>query len=121
MLGQYFYDNDDIQKSKKMINNVKQNALTNGVYFANWDILIAWFAGEPYEVAILGNEFESKQKEFNKHYLPNAFFSGGKSEGALPLLKHKLIAGQTTIYMCQNKLCQFPVTDVKEALKQMVK
>ena len=121
MLGQYFYDDDDIQKSKKMINNVKQNALNNGVYFANWDILLAWFAGEPYEVAILGNEFESKQKEFNKHYLPNAFFSGGKSEGALPLLKHKLIEGQTTIYMCQNKLCQFPVTDVKEALKQMVK
>ncbi len=57
----YFYDDGDIQKSKKMINNVKQNALKNGIYFANWDILIAWFADEPYEVAILGNEFESKQ------------------------------------------------------------
>ena len=121
MLGQYFYNDDYIQKSKKMINNVKQNALDKGVYFANWDVLMAWFAEKPYEVAILGKEFESKQKEFNKHYLPNALFSGGVSEGALPLLKHKLIEGQTTIYMCQNKLCQFPVTDVKEALKQMVK
>ena len=121
MLGQYFYNDDYIQKSKKMINNVKQNALDKGVYFANWDVLMAWFAEKPYEVAILGKEFESKQKEFNKHYLPNALFSGGVSEGALPLLKHKLIEGQTTIYMCQNKLCQFPVTEVKEALKQMVK
>lgn len=121
MLGQYFHHDDYIQKSKKMIGNVKQNALDNGIYFANWDVLMALFAGEPYEVAILGEAFESKQKEFNQYYLPNAFFSGGRREGALPLLKHKLIEGQTTIYMCQNKLCQFPVTEVKEALKQMVK
>ena len=49
------------------------------------------------------------------------FFRAEKVKGVLPLLKHKLIEGQTTIYMCQNKLCKFPVTDVKEALKQMVK
>jgi len=121
VLGQFFYDDDSIEASKKMINNVKENALKSGVYFANWDILIAWFVEKPYDVAILGKEFESKKKEFNTHYLPDVFFSGGKNEGALPLLKNKLIEGQTTIYMCQNKSCKFPVTEVKDALKQMVK
>ena len=111
LLQRYF---DRFTQSKKMLNNVKQNALNGGTYYANWDILMAWFAGEPCEVAILG-------KEFDKHYLPNVFFSGGKSEGTLPLLENKLIEGQTTIHMCQKKACKFPVTEVKEALEQIFK
>ena len=62
-------------------------------------------------------ECEAKRKEFDKHYLPNVFFSGGKSEGTLPLLKNKLIEGQTTIYICQNKICKLPVTEVEKALR----
>jgi uncharacterized protein YyaL (SSP411 family) len=53
--------------------------------------------------------------------LPDVFLSGGRKEGNLPLLEIKLIKGQTTIYVCQNKMCKLPVTDVKEAIKQMKK
>jgi len=121
ILGQYFYNNDYIKKSEKMLNNVKQNALKGGVYYANWDILMAWFTNEPYEVAIVGKEFEVKRKEFDKYYLPDVFLSGGKNEGTLSLLESKLIEGQTTIYVCQNKACKHPATEVKEALKQIFK
>ncbi len=121
VLGQYFYDDDYIQKSKKMLNNVKQDALSGGAYYANWDILMAWFASEPYEVAIVGNDFEAKRKEFDTHYFPNVLLSGGKDEGTLALLQYKLNEGKTTIYVCQNKACQLPVTEVKEALKQIAK
>jgi len=119
MLGRYFYNDDYIQKSEKMLNNVKQNALTGRAYYANWDILMAWFSGEPCEVAIVGKECEAKRKGFDKHYLPNVFFLGGKSEGTLPLLENRLIEGQTTIYLCQNKTCKLPVTEVKEVLGQL--
>ena len=121
VLGQYFYNDDYIQKSKTMLNNVKQDALAGGAYYANWDILMAWFASEPYEVAIVGDDFEDKRKEFDTHYYPNVFLSGGKNEGSLSLLENKLNKGQTTIYVCQNKICQLPVTEVKEAMKQIVK
>ncbi|MCK5705450.1 MAG: thioredoxin domain-containing protein, partial [Cyclobacteriaceae bacterium] len=121
VLGQYFCNDDYIQKSKTMLNNVKQDALAGGAYYANWDILMAWFASEPYEVAIVGDDFEDKRKEFDTHYYPNVFLSGGKNEGSLSLLENKLNKGQTTIYVCQNKICQLPVTEVKEAMKQIVK
>jgi len=121
ILGKYFYNDDYIKKSEKMLNNVKQNALKSGAYFANWDILMAWFVSEPYEIAIVGNNFESKRKELDKYYLPNVFLSGGKNEGTLALLESKFIHGQTTIYVCQNKVCKMPVTEIKEALKQIVK
>jgi len=107
--------------SKTMLNNVKQSALDGGAYYANWDILMSWFVSPPYEVAILGDQFESKRKEFNKNYLPNVFLSGGKNEGGLSLLEGKLVEGQTTIYVCQDKACKLPVTEVKEAIKQIAR
>jgi len=120
VLGNYYYNDGYINMSKRMLNNVKQNALKGGPYYANWDILMSWFVSPPYEVAIIGNDFETKRKEFNKNYLPNVFLSGGKNEGRLSLLEGKLIEGQTTIYVCQNKSCKLPVTEVKEALKQII-
>ncbi|NOQ25683.1 MAG: DUF255 domain-containing protein [Bacteroidales bacterium] len=121
ILGKYFYKDDLIQKSEKMLNNVKQDALKHGAYFANWDILMSWFASEPFEVAIVGNDAEIKRKELDQHYLPNVFLSGGKKEGNLTLLEGKLIKGQTTIYVCQNKVCNLPVKDTQLAMKQILK
>ncbi len=120
ILGHYFYNDDYIYKSKKMLKNVKQDALKGGAYYANWDILMAWFASEPYEVAIVGKDFTSKRKEFDSYYLPNIFLSGGKDEGKLSLLEGKLIMEQTTIYVCQNKTCKMPETEVKKAVQQTI-
>ncbi len=121
VLGQYFYNEEYIGMSKKMLNNVKQNALKGGTYYANWDILMAWFASEPYEIAIVGNNFEARRKEFDTHYLPNVFLSGGINEGNLELLKNRMVKGQTTIYVCRNKLCKLPSKEVKTALSQIEK
>ena len=119
VLGHYFYNDEYTGMSKKMLNNVKHMALKSGAYYSNWDILMSWFASEPYEIAIVGNGYEDKRKEFETHYLPDVFLSGGKNEGNLALLKDKLIRGQTTIYVCRNKVCKLPATDVKEALRQI--
>ena len=119
ILGHYFSSDTYLSMSLQMLNNVKQKTITGGAYYANWDILMSWIVKPPYEVAILGSDFERIRKEFNKHYLPNVFLSGGHEEGRLSLLNGKLVDGQTTIYVCRNKTCKLPVTDVKEALIQL--
>jgi len=121
VLGTYFYEDAYINMSKTMLNNVKESALQGGAYYANWDILMSWFVSPPYEVAILGSDFEDRRKEFSKNYLPGVFLSGGKIEGRLSLLEGKLIEGQTTIYVCQDKVCKLPVTEVEEAMQQILK
>ena len=78
---------------------------------------MAWLASEPYEIAIVGNDCEAMRKEFDSHYLPNVFLSGGKTDGDLEMLSEKLVKGETTIYVCRDKQCQRPVTEVSEALK----
>lgn len=121
VLGQYFYNDDYINKSKIMLSNVKKEALTGGPYYANWDILMTWITNEPYEVAIIGNNCMDKRKEFDQYYLPNVFLSGGKNEGTLELLKDKNVAGKTTIYACQNKTCKKPETEVNKVVLELKK
>lgn len=121
MLGEYFYKDDYIHKASAMLNNVKQDAVNGNAYYANWDILMAWLAAEPFEVAIVGNDYASKRKEIDTHYLPNIFLSGGNSEGSLSLLEGKLVPGKTTIYVCRNKSCKLPTTEVSKAVEQILK
>lgn len=119
VLGHYFNNDTYINQSKTMLNNVKASTFKSGIYYANWDVLMAWFVSPPYEIAIVGKDFEAQRKALDKHYLPNTFLSGGKNEGTLPLLKGKKVEGQTTLYVCQNKACQLPVTTVEKALEQI--
>ncbi|MEI8086378.1 MAG: thioredoxin domain-containing protein [Paludibacter sp.] len=119
VLGHYFYNESYIEMAKTMLGNVQKSTLTGGVYFANWDILMAWLASEPFEVAVVGEHCEAKRKEFDKLYLPNVFLAGGKTEGTLSVLEGRLVAGETTIYVCQNKVCGLPVREVEESIKQI--
>jgi len=121
ILGKILYKEDYISKSKTMLNNVKSQTAGGMSYYANWDILLAWLVSEPHEVVIVGSACLEKRKEFDQHYLPNVFFAGGQKEGKFEILENKLVDGQTTIYVCQNKVCQLPKVAVSDALKQITK
>ena len=54
-----------------------------------------------------------------KEFLPSTLILGGIKEGNLELLKGKLIANKTMLYVCVNKTCQLPVEEVAKALAQM--
>ena len=120
VLGRYFYNDEFVEKARKMLNGIRTHSKNGGIYFANWDILMAWFASEPYEVAIVGPDCETKRKELEAHYLPNVFVCGGETERKLSLLENKLRKSETIIYVCQNESCQRPVHKVNDALKQIL-
>ena len=119
LLGTYFNNDEYIKMAGSMASMIKQDALSGGAYYGNWDILIAWHVSPPCEVAIVGDEYETYLREFDKYYLPNVFFSGGQKENSLSLLTNKLVPGKTTIYVCRNKTCNLPVTEVNEAISQI--
>jgi len=119
MLGHYLNNDEYIRISQNMLDNVKKNALKYEAYYANWDILMAWIADKPFEIAIVGNEVEAKRKEFNSYYLPNVFLSGAKTKSKLALHENKFVKNQTMIYVCRGKTCQQPTTEVKHALNQL--
>jgi uncharacterized protein len=118
-LGQYFYNDDYIARAKQMLENVKNDVTKNISFFANWGLLEESFVSAPYEVAIVGNDYGAAREKIDQNYLPGVLLSGGRDEGNLPLLENKLVKGQTTIYVCRDKTCKQPVTEVAKAIKQL--
>ena len=120
-LGLYFYKLEWVDMSKQMLHNIAETIETNPHpnFYSNWCNLYLSIVNPPYEVAVIGDNHEALMQTMNKKYIPNALFLGGKNEGSLDLLKDKLQEGQTMIYVCQNKVCKFPVTTVEDALPLM--
>ncbi len=118
-LGLYFYDQSYLEQSKQLLNNVLQTIQTSNApsFYSNWLQLYIDQLKPPYEVAILGHEAPEKLNTLTKFYLPNTILLGGKTEGNLSLLKNKLQEGETWIYVCQDKVCKFPVQEVEAALE----
>jgi uncharacterized protein YyaL (SSP411 family) len=119
LLGLFFADSRYSEKANTMVDAVAPSLTEYPQFYTNWATLLTRIIHEAYEVAIVGNTYQSTRRSLDQHYLPNVLFLGGSTEGTLALLSNKLVEGQTTIYVCQNKVCQLPVTQVEEALKQI--
>ncbi|WP_286760457.1 thioredoxin domain-containing protein [Salegentibacter sp. UBA1130] len=119
ILGHYFYDSEKKALAEQMLLNVQKDLKEYPDFYANWAIVEALLVKPPFEVAIVGKEHHRVKKEINHNYLPNVLLMGGEKEGNLELLKGKFIEGQTTIYVCKDHVCKFPVTTAREALEQI--
>ena len=121
VLGLYLYDQDKLDKAKQMMHNmdaqVTQSDQPN--FYSNWCSLYSLLVHPPYEVAIVGQEYNKHHQAFFQQYLPNAILLGGATEGSLELLQEKLQGEETFIYVCQNKVCKLPVQEVNKALVLM--
>ena len=118
-LGHYYYNQSYLSKAKKMLANVKSDIQKNLYFYANWGIVEAHHVRSPYELAIVGKRCLEKRKKLDQNYLPDVLFMGGKNEGKLELMEGKLIKGETIIYVCKNKSCRLPVSEVEQVLEQL--
>jgi uncharacterized protein len=117
-LGEY-YDVDSYRAmSKAMLERVGKGLKSNGPYFANWANTYGLIAHQPFEVAVVGENAIEMSRQLQQQYFPTAIFLGGKSEN-LPLLENKLVQGKTIIYVCRNRVCKLPVTDITQAIEQL--
>ena len=89
-------------------------------YMSNWGILFSEITNGLAEVIIIGTDAENMRKELHSNYLPFALTMGTKTKSKLPLLQGRdAQEGKTMIYVCYNRTCKLPVTNVKEALAQL--
>ncbi|KAA3623322.1 MAG: thioredoxin domain-containing protein, partial [Bacteroidetes bacterium] len=117
-LGTLLYKEEYIEKAKQMLAGMEEKVHENGgsIFYTDWCSLYLDMLHPPYEVAIVGEDYAKKRDDLLKNYLPNALLLGGAQEGNLELLKDKLQEGETMIYVCMNKVCKLPVTEVEDAL-----
>ena len=114
-----FLDNEEyLQISAQLLRNFVPHLAKYGSGYSNWIMLLIEDIYGTYEVAITGNNFENKRREIESHYIPNKIILGGNS-GNLPLLQDKF-SDLTQLFICKDKTCGLPVTNITDALKQIV-
>jgi len=106
-----------LNTSSKMLHNVHPEIETYPSGYSNWLDLTENYKNKYYEIVVVGKDANSKIKELNTSYLPNALVAGSSKESTNPLLKYRYIDNETLIYVCVNNSCKLPVSEVSEALK----
>ena len=119
-LGIYFEDEKYSGISARMLHNVQEGMPAYGSGYSNWGILFLHQATQFHEIVVAGSDAEEKRMELNQHYLPNKILAGsvdGKSK--LSLLEQRFVTGKTLIYICENKACKLPTSNIEEAILQL--
>lgn len=119
-LGKYFEKDEYVQRSKQMLQNMLPYFNDYLPSYSNWAIALLEQQSPFYEVAVVGPSALEKIKEMQAHFYPNKLVLGSTTQGyQLPLLENKWRAGETTIYVCENKVCKQPLNDPQQALSQL--
>ncbi len=116
-LGHFFSDDNYLKIADQMIRTVQPHITRYPSGYSNWASLLLFKVAGIYEIAITGSAAEQKRLELEKYYIPNKILLGGTS-GTLPLLQDKWHT-ETKIYVCQNRSCSLPVTEVISAINQI--
>ena len=105
--------------AEQMLKNIQPNFEENAQSHANW-MQLALFMNQPfYEVAIVGEDFESKTKDLLQYYIPNSIVAATKEDSDISILQERYSEGNTLIYVCIHGSCKLPQIEVSESLKQL--
>jgi uncharacterized protein len=118
-LSRYFNIPEYEDKARKMVLRFNEEIASYGSGYSNWASLYSDMLNDFYEVCIVGKDVDEKIAELHNHYVPNAIFAVSASGSELDILEQRFVEGKTLIYVCKNRTCQLPVTEVNEALKQL--
>ncbi len=114
----HYFDNTYFGKTAMtMLNNVKPEMQEYPSGYSNWLDLMLNYATPFYEVAIVGKDAKQKITALNKTYIPNKLIAGSVSDNTMPLLENRFVPDDTYIYVCVNKACKIPVSEVDKAVK----
>ncbi len=117
-LGHFYQTDDYLEQADLMLGNIFPDIKNYGSGYSNWAILLLYRTFGIHEIAITGPLAEKKRQELEKNFIPDKILLGGSS-GSLPLLEDKW-GSETKIFVCKNRTCSLPVTEIEEALKQII-
>jgi uncharacterized protein YyaL (SSP411 family) len=120
-LSHYYSNKTYSNMAKQMLSNLVSDIEKSPSAYSNWLNLYLNYSNPYYEVAISGTNSKEKIKELNNHYLPNILVAGATKDSKIPIMKNRFIENETYIYVCVDGSCKLPVTDIEQAVSQLLK
>ena len=119
-LGTLTYNDSLQQLAKDMVAKVIPLIGQEPEYLSNWAGLAMEMSDDFAEIVIVGPKYKEFASQFNKAYLPSKVVAAAEDENEQPMFKMKsMMDGETTIYVCFNRVCRLPVTSVEQAMEQL--
>jgi uncharacterized protein len=118
LLSRYLSKNTYFDMASHMYAHMRELILRDPVWLSCWADFALMFTQNKTEVYVLGeNYLEISQKVREYYSEPQILIFAASSASSLEVLKGKSNKRNITqIYVCQNKVCQLPVSDLKEAI-----
>ncbi len=114
-----YFDNSYYEKvSQLMLATLLPNIDYPSAY-SNWLDLALSISKQNKELAICGPDAKKTNKIFIGLYFPNVIIAGTDKTSNLPFLKDRFIEGKNLYYVCQNKSCELPYTNIQEIISQL--
>ena len=119
-------DGDMERRASEALRSVRQLMMTFPTAAGTWLGALDFYLSRPKEVAIIGDRDDAATgallAEVYRHYVPNRVLlcaSEGDDGTGLPLLaERRKIDDKATAYVCENYVCQLPVTDAQAFARQ---
>ncbi|MDB5241958.1 MAG: thioredoxin, partial [Spirosoma sp.] len=101
------------ERADRMLGRVQPLVQQNADYLTNWAVQYALRVRPTAEIAIVGPDADQFRAQIDAEFHPNKVLCGTTDQSSLPLLQQRwLVNGKTAIYICYNRTCQLPVTNV---------
>ena len=118
-IGHVNFDDEYLNLSDKMVSSVQSVIDDNINSYSVWANNILNRVESFYEIAIIGPESKVITDKITNYFSPNTIVVQSKSESDLPLFIDRFFEDETYIYVCQNKTCQRPETNINLAIEQV--
>ncbi|MCF8371226.1 MAG: thioredoxin domain-containing protein [Bacteroidales bacterium] len=120
-LASFYFENEKYgDMSRMMLSNMLPQIEHDARYYSNWCSLMYGYVKGVNEVVICGEKANEFLNQFNQHFLPNAIFAGTSTGSGMSIFEGRFVSGETTIYVCQDRVCKLPVKEVDVAIKQII-
>ncbi|WP_194777799.1 thioredoxin domain-containing protein [Pararhodonellum marinum] len=123
-LGIYFYEDSYMEKARSMVASLQPLLVKEPGFLTHWANAYLEHLLPAAEVGIVGKGALEKAKSMTMKYTPNSLVAASESsDSQLPLLQGKTADsdGNALIYVCFNRTCMRPVSEVDAAFSQFPK
>ena len=118
-IGHVIFDDEYLNLSDNMVSSVQSVIDNNMNSYSVWANNILNRVESFYEIAVIGPESKIITDQITSYFSPNSIVVQSKTESDLPLFIDRFFEDETYIYVCQNKTCQRPETNINLALEQV--
>ena len=108
------FENSYYQKTAmQMLHHIIPN-IDYGSGYSNWLNLWLNLSEDNKELAVCGDQALENCYKINARYLPHVILAGATKNSVLPFLNNRFIENENLFYVCQNRTCLLPNTNIEE-------